>query len=633
MALVYDWCNDWVAANGKQDTLQRRFLELAPLLEIGFPPTKQGAVVGHGSEAQVLRDQLSAAIAFYDEGADINKVYDIVAGRVLDTYVPVRDYIYQSRGMPQGTDYGPYRHQWDLFSALLFRAIDHPKVYSDDQRYVIHQNLYLRRPDKQYMRDGDVHKSSSTLELSKRTWKEQMPFLLSANLYEDSTAQFGFMRALPEWEDDLWVVLYLIPGLSSADPGLPLTAMYPDPLGMMVARTAWEHSATKSPVIATMKVGSTFFGNHQHFDAGHFQIYYKGALAIDSGAYNVKDAVGGLEEYNSKHRNNYAMRTVAHNAMVLYAEDETFGSLESNDGGQTYSAKEPANRKEVEDSKRAQTIAYAISQSANNTVAPEYSYLKGDLKGAYGSKATHYVRSFAFLNFESDTNPAALVVFDRLATSKPTTKKRWLLHSINAPSVDSARKSATFTIDTYLNDNRVTGKLVHQALLPDNLTMTIWGEKDSEDFIVDNRGGGKTNWDYIRPTASDSWEEPGRYRIELESENATTDTEIFLNVMQVMDGSAMPYAATKFSDTNFAGVVLADRAVMFAVAQTDFNSTASFQIPGSGTAKLLITDLGAGNWTLTQTGSTATTHVVQAGKGVLYATVTKGANYSLKKNN
>jgi hypothetical protein len=72
---------------------------------------------------------------------------------------------------------------------------------------------------------------------------------------------------------------------------------------------------------------------------------------------------------------------------------------------------------------------------------------------------------------------------------------------------------------------------------------------------------------------------------------------------------------------------------MFAVAQTDFNSTASFQIPGSGTAKLLITDLGAGNWTLTQTGSTATTHVVQAGKGVLYATVTKGANYSLKKNN
>jgi hypothetical protein len=48
---------------------------------------------------------------------------------------------------------------------------------------------------------------------------------------------------------------------------------------------------------------------------------------------------------------------------------------------------------------------------------------------------------------------------------------------------------------------------------------------------------------------------------------------------------------------------------------------------------LLITDLGAGNWTLTQTGSTATTHVVQAGKGVLYATVTKGANYSLKKNN
>ena len=34
-----------------------------------------------------------------------------------------------------------------------------------------------------------------------------------------------------------------------------------------------------------MKINEQFVGNHQHLDGGSFQLYYKGPLAIDAGAY------------------------------------------------------------------------------------------------------------------------------------------------------------------------------------------------------------------------------------------------------------------------------------------------------------------------------------------------------------
>ena len=43
----------------------------------------------------------------------------------------------------------------------------------------------------------------------------------------------------------------------------------------MVARTGWGDDA----VIAEMKINEYNFVNHQHLDAGAFQIYYRGALA------------------------------------------------------------------------------------------------------------------------------------------------------------------------------------------------------------------------------------------------------------------------------------------------------------------------------------------------------------------
>ena len=94
----------------------------------------------------------------------------------------------------------------------------------------------------------------------------------------------------------------------------------------MVARTGWGEDA----VIAEMKINEYNFVNHQHLDAGAFQIYYKGALAIDSGLYS-----GSSGEYGSPHCRNYYWRTIAHNCLLVHDPEEKFGRRGyGNDGGQ-----------------------------------------------------------------------------------------------------------------------------------------------------------------------------------------------------------------------------------------------------------------------------------------------------------
>ena len=61
--------------------------------------------------------------------------------------------------------------------------------------------------------------------------------------------------------------------------GLPLSRYFGSPFGWMVARTGWGEDA----VIAEMKINEYNFANHQHLDAGAFQIYARGALDLDAG--------------------------------------------------------------------------------------------------------------------------------------------------------------------------------------------------------------------------------------------------------------------------------------------------------------------------------------------------------------
>ena len=121
-AEVYDWCYDLMTDEIKAAFVAACESIVTPGMEMGFPPAKQGTISGYGSEGQVLRDWLAFAIATYDEYPDI---YEFVAGEIFDKFVPVRDYYYKSGAIHQGNNYGPYRFNFDLWSAWLFKATPH----------------------------------------------------------------------------------------------------------------------------------------------------------------------------------------------------------------------------------------------------------------------------------------------------------------------------------------------------------------------------------------------------------------------------------------------------------------------------------------------------------------------------
>lgn len=58
IAEVYDWCYPLLTQEDKTYLIEQAIAIISDGIEVGWPPTKQGALTGHGSEAQTLRDPI-----------------------------------------------------------------------------------------------------------------------------------------------------------------------------------------------------------------------------------------------------------------------------------------------------------------------------------------------------------------------------------------------------------------------------------------------------------------------------------------------------------------------------------------------------------------------------------------------
>ncbi|MES2300080.1 MAG: heparin/heparin-sulfate lyase HepB [Pseudomonadota bacterium] len=635
-AIVYDWCYPLMGTQAKQLFVQR-FMERAPQMEIGFPTVKQGSISGHGAEAQLMRDQMSAAIAFYDEEPAL---YNLIGGRFFATYVNVRDYAYGSGAHHQGDSYGPYRYTWDMFAAWIMRRMGAGDVFSAQQQTVPYQWLYMRRPDGQLMRDGDTYQSQYMQQ--GKYWYEPRAYMLPASFYNDPLIKYEFAaKQLPNMgaADDIWLILMnnpeLAPAPAAAQGELPLSRYFADPAGLMIARTGWTNSTQPQygadVAIATMKVGATNFGGHQHQDAGHFELYYKGALAIDSGIY--QGANQGVEQgYGSAHDLNYHKRTIAHNAMLVYTPGETFNesfaAIVSNDGGQRFVGPEPANKDVLLNPSKSYAVAASTRhQVGPDSARPDYSYLKGDLAKAYTAKISAYTRSFVFLNLKNSAHPAALLVLDKVSSSDPNYKKTWLLHSVQEPSIDGD----TVTIERTVA-NQYNGKLVNRTVLPAGAQIAKVGGSGME-FTVPNAQGGLDNYPIAPLYPTSNTEEAGAWRVEVVPATPAA-SDLFLNAMQVLDAGtqSIPLATEAIASELMAGVKIADRAVLFAKG-ADIAAGASFVLaPAGAPLRVLVTDLAPGFWRVSIDGAAATVeYEVKAGEGTLYFLAQSGGNVALTR--
>ncbi len=568
--IVYDWCYPLLSDADKKAVVAG-IMKWAPRMEIGWPPVRQSALTSHAGEAQLLRDLLTAGIAVYDTDP---KIYDYCASRFFAEMVPAREFFYKSHRHHQGDSYGTYRFNWAVWSAVLFKRMSGKMVFLQNMGKVPYSWIYMRLPDGQTLRDGDTTRTGAF-------WIAPQRHLMIANLYGDPYVKYESLYQGAEEFARTSPLNYLLFNDPDVKPRphseLPWTKFFPEPLGGMIARTGWQMGPDSPVAVVEMKGAGYQFNNHMHLDAGTFQIYYKGYLATDGGAYS------GLK-YGTPFDWSYNKRTIAHNGMLAYDPKEQFAKGD-NDGGQRQvnNVKEPKNLQELlaKGYRNGHVLAHDFGP---DKLRPYYSYLKVDLKEAYSAKKmAAYTRTFCFLNFADDNRPGALIVFDRMTCVKPEIRKIWLLQSLFKPQF----KGNTITVTRADKGN--SGKLVDTILLPEqnNIKLEAIG------------GPGKENWvfghNYPIPRHSDL---SNGWRTQLSPEKSAL-TDEFLNVMQIMDLKAKALPVKMINQPNILGVALNNRLVIFPKNAKVLDQTVTFTLPAADKpVQVLITGLKPGCWSV-----------------------------------
>lgn len=629
---VLDWCYDILTEDERRELINIAF-SFAMQEEIGWPPKSQGAFVGHGAEDQFLRGMLAFAIASYNERPD---VWNYIGAQFYEKYVPGR--VWQTDAgivWHQGSKYGIYRHVWTMWAYRLITGMGLPEPYDGikNAEFAYGYEVYMTRPDGTTFLSGDDTGAATPMSVKSHGYSNlafmgytltKDPYLkdLYIKLSTESTKS-GITTAFGEASLEVDLVPYLIfddPDLVRATAGenLPNSRYFASPAGMMIARTGWEDGVDSNVAMAQMLVSEYYAGNHQHRDAGSFQLYYKGPLAVDSGTYQ------NGEGYGSVNHKGYARQSIAHNTILVYdpnEEDHFNGAI--NDGGQIWQS-EADYEEIVSDPKRKRAEVLAHEIDPKDEKHPEYTYLKGDIENAYSEKVSEFKRSFMFLDLDDEKYPAALIVFDKVTSSDASFKKTWLLHGETDPQISGIR--SVWGSNEYTDDygREYHGKMVCDSLLPGDNKQTITAVGGYEE------GWGLVNGVDYTSSLRDADREENTYRIEV-SPTTRQNTDYFLNCMQVTDDGTTEYLSTKLIDTDdFYGVEISDRVVLFSKSGDKLDKdNVSFAINKGATRKLTVCDIPEGIWTVSTDGTEYDVNVTKDG-GVL-AFESAGGDITLKK--
>ena len=602
-AIVYDWCHALLAADEKQAFI-KELVRLAKTQECGYPPTHGGSVTGHASEAMIMRDMISAGIAIYDE---FPEMYRLAAGRFFRDHLPARNWLYNGHAYHQGDSYGTHRYSWDTYPLFIFDRLGAGNVYNPEQRFVPYLWVYATRPDGQRLRAGDTFMHGTP---PGQPWGEFVGTLFTASYYRDGVLLSQFLRqASVSGSETLFEFLWRDTTLQSKPiESLPLARYFGPPFGWMIARTGWGEDAA----IAEMKINEYNFANHQHMDAGAFQLYYKGALAIDSGLY-----YGSSGKYGSPHCRNYYWRTIAHNSLLVHDPGEKFGGDYGNDGGQRL----PGGRREPRtlDLLLAPENGYRTGQvlahaAGSDVQTPDFTLLQGDITAAYSKKVKQVTRSFVFLNLRNARVPAALVVFDRIVSANPAFRKFWLLHTLEEPQLDGASAIVERT------EHGASGRLTLDVLLPpaENASLEKVGGSGKEFFVFGtnyaNEPEGKKS--KSRKPEQNSME-LGAWRLEV-SPKAVSAEDLFLTVMQVSErGADARLPVRRIETCDRIGCLIEGQTgswcALFRRDGQRSDQQVKFTTSGQVACRFLVTDLAPGVWRARREGATETQTIAVSG--------------------
>ncbi len=338
--------------------------------------------------------------------------------------------------------------------------------------------------------------------------------------------------------------------VSPADLDLPLARTF-GVAGYVLMRDNWD--LTKNTLLE-FKSSSYYHGNHHHRDQNAFTIFFRGPLAIDSGAYQI------FGRYGSPHEVNYYRRSLAHNTILVYDEDEAFvcdGKEYGNDGGQKFATGSMSEYPTLAQMQPGGANALDGIRAFENH--PDFAYALGDATKAYSpEKLSDFRRSIVYLRNFAGTHPV-IVVHDRVVSTDPKFTKTYLLHSINEPQHTAQTRRVDISIDEGTGDKLPAG-LIQETVLPIDATITTVGGSGHEFWVAADGASTVTGYNYDdNKSAGDDDEalrEAGNWRVEVKP-GASREADSFLHVLTVAESAAPGAAvATRLPSTADADAVI-----------------------------------------------------------------------------
>lgn len=452
VALVFDWCYGLMSEDDKLEIIAGVVNLMCPQMEYDLfenPKPTPGAVSGHGTGPQILRDYVTVALAFYDEAPDL---WEYVGGMFYEDYVPVIDVCYAGGWGSQGTGgYGTSKYYLYTWAAAMIKSStgEIPYENADGARLAAHFWLsHLTAGNETYFSTGD---STATGLGIGADWYYLFP---AAWLYGDPNLAAvayrftdGYSKYFYNFSNAMTPALMAafasgFPDFSPEEAEKLDTVQYfSSPAGQMTARSDWSDNAA----VVLMKIGEMTMSNHDNLDHGTFQIWYKGLLAADSGAYN---------KYLSNSHRYYRQSTVAYNGLLIFnptlsdSEPVINGSTVTNAERYYYSGSQ-VRRDEATDinvwlsgsydlgTVTAHDYSYAPDGSA------EYAYIAGDVTAAYDARTVDLVARRMLTVFTGDQDvPMIFFTFDSISSKEKSYRKSFLLHTVNEPEIDKENLTA-----------------------------------------------------------------------------------------------------------------------------------------------------------------------------------------------
>jgi len=494
---AFDWIFDDVPEDWRGQWGRSMLDHIADVQPGGIPDIHRCNRSGHTTGFYGTQTLLwYAGLAMFDEGIDDERALDYLV-RGHDKHIALLEHRRAATGDDGGSasptlGYAVAAYPWAEFNFFhTWESATGERIAEDWPYLGLFANYVMWNylPGGREFGYGDAQHTDGIMA----RWDMYMHMAQVMHFYSETQPEWvalsRYVQALfPEYLPDrywgfapfLLTRMHLAP--EPMDPGELPHARHFDTMGQVFMRSgSGEHDT-----YASFTAGG-ILRQHRHYDNGNFCIYRDGYLAIDS----------GTRKGNSDQLQNYYAQTVAHNCVLIDMPDEPVsnywnGPVHVQEGGQY------------------QQIG---SEVLGFETGDHYTYVAADLTEAYRpEKCELATRQFVFVP------PDHFVVFDRVRSTQPDYRKRWLLHTAREPRIEGSLIAA----------DQGEGRLFCRTLLPAGAELTAIGG-EGQRFMAGGR-----NWPLAEGVEFE--ELMGWGRVEVSAAEPAAE-QLFLHVIQVGDQS------------------------------------------------------------------------------------------------